>query len=84
MKVHSRRLIQFPRPEENACSQSLCRKYGQEHVLCIKNRAICGQGEVFKQSISKLIHWHLCIEELQADSLEMTQLFWFFDFESRL
>lgn len=71
MKVHSRRLILFSRPAENACSQSLCRKNGQEHVLCVKNRASCGQGEVFKQSISKLIHWHLCIEELQADSLEM-------------
>jgi len=56
MKVHSKRLIPFPRPEENACSQSLGRKNGQEHVLCIKNRAGHGQGEVFKHSIRKLIH----------------------------
>lgn len=47
-------------------------KNGQQHVLCIKNRARCGQGKVFKQSIRGLIHWHLCIEELQADSLEMS------------
>lgn len=72
MKVHSRRLILLSRPVENACSQSLCRKNGQELVLCVKNRASCGQGEVFKQSISKLIHWHPGIEELQADSPEMS------------
>lgn len=63
MKVHSRRLMPFPRPEENVCPQSLCRKNGQEHVLYIKNSARCGEGEVFKQSISRPIHQHLCVEE---------------------
>lgn len=49
-------------------------------MLCTKNRARCGQGEAFKHSISKLIHWHLCIEELQADSPEKSSallVLWF-------
>lgn len=45
---------------------------GQWHVLCIKNRTRCGQGEVFKQTIRELIWWHLCIKEMKADSLEMS------------
>lgn len=73
MKVHSRRVIPYPRPEENECSQSFCRKKnGQWHVLCIMNRARCGQGKVFKQSIREVIQWHLSIKEMQADSLEMS------------
>lgn len=76
MKVHNRRLIQYLGPEENECSQSFHRGEknikGQWHVLCIKNRTRCGQGEVFKQTIRELVWWHLCIKEMKADSLEMS------------